>query len=449
MNITLTVRNRAILSNAPDSVRKKIKQVMTLQNPEYVQAQKYGRYCDHLSPEIELYKETLGGLSFPRGWARPCVSLLREHEVAFDIHDLRRERGPVELEFQGQLRPYQKEAVNAVLTRQFGALDAATGSGKTIMALAIIAARKQPTIILVHTKELLHQWADRIRSFLGIEPGLIGDGKFDIQPVTVGIVNTVRKHLHELPEHFGHVVVDEAHRTPSSMFTETIQAFDSKFMLGLSATPYRRDGLTRLIYLTLGDRVHQVDPQKLKSSGAVLSPKVIKRETKFRYSYADDYPQMISALVQDRDRNQMIALDVIEQCGGRLGTALVVSDRVHHCNTLADLIEDGGGLRVRVLTGKCSKADRESIVAEVQSGEVDVLISTVQLLGEGFDCSGLSSLFLATPIKFKGRVFQVVGRILRPEDGKRPAVFDYVDQRVGVLQAQAKTRGKALAEVAA
>jgi superfamily II DNA or RNA helicase len=157
---------------------------------------------------------------------------------------------------------------------------------------------------------------------------------------------------------------------------------------------------------------------------------------------------MISNLTQDQDRNRQIAADVIRQVRSRTGTALVVSDRVAHCEALEQLIS-AAGPKVQVLTGSASKAEREAIVQAVQAGKADVLISTVQLLGEGFDCSGLSSLFLATPIKFKGRLLQVIGRILRPQDGKRPVVYDYVDQRVGVLKAQAKSRGKALKEIAA
>jgi superfamily II DNA or RNA helicase len=373
--------------------------------------------------------------------------MLARHGVKPKIEDRRRLLQPIDIMFQGKLRGYQIQAVHEVIKRDFGVLDAATGSGKTVMALAVIAERRQPTLVLVHSKELLNQWADRIRSFLGVEPGLIGDGKYDVQPVTVGIVNTVKKHLDSLPEHFGHIVVDEAHRTPATMFTEAVQAFDSKYMLGLTATPYRRDGLTKLIYITLGDRVHSVDKDLLRVTGAVMSPEIIRRETAFRYNYNDDYTRMISNLTQDQDRNRQIAADVIRQVRSRAGTALVVSDRVAHCEALEELIR-AAGPRIQVLTGQCSKAAREAIVNAVQAGETDVLISTVQLLGEGFDCSGLSSLFLATPIKFKGRVLQVVGRILRPQDGKRPVVYDYVDRRVGVLKAQSKSRARALQEVA-
>jgi superfamily II DNA or RNA helicase len=443
----MTVNNRLEIRNVAEGILKSIKRATTLDNPVYKDAVKYDRYVGDLNPHIELWEEIGDGVAVPRGWGMQCLDLLKRYGIQPKLIDQKRAFSHIELTFKGELRDYQLRAVQDVTQRAFGVLEAATGSGKTIMALAIIAARKQPCLILVHTKELLHQWADRIRSFLGIEPGLIGDGKLDVQPVTVGLVHTVRKHLDELPLHFGHIVVDEAHRTPSTMFTETVQAFDSKFMLGLSATPYRRDGLTKLIYLTLGDRVHQVDAQELKTNGAVMAPVVVRRETSFQYAYADDYTKMISALVRDQDRNRQIAADVIQQARSKPGTALLVSDRVAHCNTFADLIENSG-LKVRVLTGQCSKQKREQIVSDVQAGKVNVLCSTVQLLGEGFDCSGLSSLFLGTPIKFKGRLLQVVGRILRPGDGKRPIVFDYVDSHVDVLKSQAKSRERAFAELA-
>lgn len=448
MQTTITVNNRLEIRNVTEGILKSIKRATTLDNPEYKDAVKYDRYVGDLNPHIELWEEIRGGIAVPRGWGRQCLDLLSKYNIQPEIIDQKRALPPIDLLFQGELRDYQLRAVQDVTQRAFGVLEAATGSGKTIMALAIIAVRKQPSLILVHTKELLHQWADRISSFLGIEPGLIGDGKYEVQPVTVGLVHTVRKHLDGLPLHFGHIVVDEAHRTPATMFTETVQAFDSQYLLGLSATPFRRDGLTRLIYITLGDRVHRVDAQELRANGAVMTPEVVRRETSFQYAYADDYPKMVSALVEDQDRNRQIANDVIQQVKYRSGTALVVSDRVQHCQTLAGIIQEKSKLKVQILTGLCSKGEREQIVADVQAGKVDVLCSTVQLLGEGFDCSGLSSLFLGTPIKFKGRLLQVVGRILRPGDGKRPIVFDYVDSHVDVLKSQAKSRERAFAELA-
>lgn len=448
MKTIVKVSNRTEVVNIPDGIKRYIHKVMTLDNPKYQEALKYDRWLGDLEPEIKLYEETEDSIIFPRGWTRNCIELLKENGVQFEIQDNRRTLETISLSFQGSLRPYQKAAVKDALQRDFGVVSAATGSGKTIMALAVIAQRGQPTLILCHTKELLYQWRDRIESFLGIEPGLIGDGKFKIQPISVGVINTARKHLDELPLYFGQIIVDECHRTCSAMFTEVVQAFDCRYMLGLSATPYRRDGLTRLIYLTLGDKVHQVDSKELRNNGATLSPEVIRRETSFRYAYEDDYQEMLTALTEDQDRNQLIVNDVIRQSKKGNEVCLVVSDRVAHCQALADML-DNAGLWIEVLTGQTPKRERERIVQDVQTGRVDVLISTVQLLGEGYDCKKLSSLFLASPIKFKGRLLQVVGRILRPADGKRPIVFDYQDVRVGVLKHQAKCRECALSEVVA
>lgn len=445
----LKVSNQAELVDVPKKILYEVKRINTLDNPKFKDAEKYGRYTGHLEPTIKLWSETSEGISFPRGWSRNCLDLLSRNGIDVNIEDLRRSLSPVELIFKGELRDYQQKAIDGVLKRGFGVLESATGSGKTIMALKIVAERQQPTLILVHTKELLHQWKEKIQEFLDIEAGLIGDGKYKIQPVTVGIVNTVRKRLGELPEHFGQIIVDECHRTPSTMFTEVVQAFDCKYMLGLSATAYRRDGLTKIIYLTLGDRTYQVNSKELKSSGAVMSPEIIQRQTNFYYSYEDDYQEMITSLTQDMKRNTQIAEDVIQQATNRSGTCLVVSERIQHCEDLADMIQKRTDLRVEILIGHASRSERENIVNEVQEGEIDVLVSTIQLIGEGFDCKGLSSLFLTTPIKFKGRLLQVIGRILRPADGKRPRVYDYQDQKVGVLKAQAKSREWALREVEA
>jgi SNF2 family DNA or RNA helicase len=278
----LLVDNKARLVNVPVEVIEHGKQYFTLPNPKYEQALKHGRYTGHLDKNLKFYElSPSDGFVFPRGQVRRCIKVLQKYGIKPEIQDNRRTLEPVVFDFKGQLRNYQQAAVNDICKRDSGVLEASTGSGKTVMALAVIAKRKQPTLILVHNKELLHQWADRIESFLGIKAGLVGDGKFEIRDVTVAIVNTAKKHLGELPQYFGQIIIDEAHRTPANMFTEVVTAFDSKFMLGLSATPYRNDGLTKLIHFTLGDLVHEVDPDILKENGAVLAPGNYKQNNQF------------------------------------------------------------------------------------------------------------------------------------------------------------------------
>jgi len=317
-------------------------------------------------------------------------------------------------------------------------LEAGTGAGKTVIALAVIAARQQPTLVLVHTKELLHQWAERIETFLGIKAGLVGDGHFEPGPVTVAIVNSARNRLPDLEPRFGQICVDECHRVPASLFTDVVTAFPCRYSLGLSATAFRRDGLTRLISFYLGEPVHRVSKQHLQATGAVLKPLFIQQETGFTFSYRGDYQKLMTCLTTDEPRNQQIACDIASEAEENSGTLLVVSDRVSHCQRLAEILA-GKGITAPVLTGALAKEKRAAIVEEVQEGRVKVLISTVQLIGEGFDCPGLSTLFLTTPIKFSGRLLQVVGRILRPAAGKQARVFDYLDP-VGVLKASARAR---------
>jgi superfamily II DNA or RNA helicase len=212
-------------------------------------------------------------------------------------------------------------------------------------------------------------------------------------------------------------------------------------MLGLSATPWRRDGLSRLIYWYLGDMVHEVDKQALVEAGHVLVADVVWRETDFRPSYdaSEEYSRMLSELTQDPERNALIALDVAREAGNGGGVCLVLSDRKAHCEALRALLA-GLGVEAAVLTGDLSNGDRQAVVEALDAGQVRVLIATGQLIGEGFDCKELSTLFLVTPIKFNGRLLQYLGRILRPAPGKDKAkVYDYLDP-VGVLQNAARAR---------
>ena len=435
----LTVAKDCTLTGAPPELVAALKKKLTLVNPKYRDAVKYARWVGrNLKKELHFYTLADNEIRFPRGFGNQAVLLCRKMGWEVEVLDQRRTLAPVDLAFTGSLRHYQEKACSAIIAREFGVLEAATGSGKTVMAAAIIAGRRQPALILIHTKELLYQWQERIRTFLGLDAALIGDGSYAVGDVTVGLINTVKKHLTELPAQFGHIIVDECHRTPSSMFTDIIKEFDCRFMLGLTATPMRRDGLTELIHWYIGDPVHSVSQQDLDRHGAVLKPRIITRPTAFTFNYRRNYQDLMAALTSDTARNELIAADIVGEVKNNAGTALVVSDRVSHCEDLCRMLE-GRGLQPLLLTGRVAGEERAAIVSRVQQGEVTVLVATIQLIGEGFDCTGLTSLFLCTPIKFEGRLTQVIGRILRPAAGKEPKVFDYLDP-VGVLKASARAR---------
>lgn len=447
--LTLTVGKQCLLEGFPLQFEKQLKERLTIDNPKYIAARKYGRWIGKkLQPKLKYYDPVPNGLLFPRGFANQAVLMCRELlGVDPKICDNRRLLPEIDVTFSGILREYQQEAVAKVGRHSFGVLEAGTGSGKTVMALALIAQRKQPTLVIVHTKELLYQWRDRIAEFLGLEAGLVGDGQFEIRDVTVAIVNTARKRVGEFAEKFGHLIVDECHRVPAALFTDVVSAFDCHYMLGLSATAFRSDDqTTRLIYYFMGDPVHKVNQEMLAATGAIVKPRVYVKTTDFVYNYTGDYQALMTALTQHQGRNMQILEDIKGAADDADTVSLVVSDRVNHCTVFYESLVRQG-YSAALLTGQTSAEARAKIVAQVQNNEVQILVATLQLIGEGFDCPGLSNLFLTTPITFEGRLLQVIGRIMRPAPGKEARVYDYLDHNVSALRKSANIRHAALRRV--
>lgn len=445
----ITINNKLKLSDVPKKLHHTVCGKLTILNPKWIENNKMGRWNGGTPKHLRFYEKTDSGLIAPRGFTRQLLGMACKHNVSYQIEDQRRILPEIDLVFHGKLRPFQEQAVTDILSRDFGVLNAATGSGKTVMALYIIAERKQPALVVVHTKELFNQWCDRIEDFLEIprvEVGIIGDGKKVIgKQITVALVQSLYKCSSEVFPHIGHLVADEAHRTPSRTFTEATTAFDCKYMLGLSATPFRRDGLTKLIYWHIGDQCHEVDKSKLIKNGDVLEVDASIRETNFttHIDPSAEYSRMLSALTQDPERNRLIACDVAGEVKNGGGICLVLSDRKAHCEALQQILLNDYNISSQVLTGSTPVKQRQIIVDSLNRGEIKCLIATGQLIGEGFDCKGLSVLFLSTPVRFSGRLLQYLGRVLRPAKGKTKAkVYDYVDALVPVLWASAKSRQK-------
>lgn len=177
--------------------------------------------------------------------------------------------------------------------------------------------------------------------------------------------------------------------------------------------------------------------------GAILRAEVITRQTDFRPSSdpSAEYSRMLSELTEDADRNRLIAFDIAHEAENGEGICLALSDRKTHCEALRRILLDNFGQACEVLTGDLAAGDRQALIEKLNAGKVKILVATGQLIGEGFDCREMSTLFLCTPIRFSGRVLQYLGRVLRPAPGKQRArVFDYIDVNVGPLVAAAKAR---------
>jgi superfamily II DNA or RNA helicase len=428
-----TLYSKTILEEMKPETRQHIQNLFIIDNPAYAEAERMGRYTGNILKTLAFYDDLpWRGLSCPRGAAARLYDICVQHGEQIQVVDDRLELDPVEFDFKGNLRPLQTNAVNDVLKRDHGTLSAPTGSGKTCMGLFIVAQRKQPALIIVHTKELLNQWLSAIDKFLGIpadEVGIIGGGKFSLgDRVTIAMVQSLYPRVNAVDPYIGHIIVDEAHRTPSRVFTEAVTAFPAKYRLGLTATPWRRDGLSKAIFWHIGDVTGQIEKTDLLNNGNLCHAEAVFFSTGFTpiADPSDYYSKALSELTHNPERNRLINRTVKDHNG--TGITLVLSDRREHCNTLADILKKEQGIQAAVLTGQTPAKERERIVQDLQSGEYHYLVATGQLIGEGFDLPEIGTLALATPVKFSGRLIQYIGRSLRPAPGKDKAVIlDFVD----------------------
>lgn len=439
------LNERLILKDLDQQGIREIKASLTYPNPEYRTLSRLGKWTGKTPEKIFFYEEAEDELICLRGFADQAYRICKKFHDKIDIVDQRLELPPMDIFFHGQLKDFQQNAATAILKQSHGVLSAGTGSGKTVIALSVIAQRRQPTLIVVHSVELMYQWIERIETFLHIPPcdsGIIGGGKYKIgKNITVGLYQSVRKNINEINPLFGHLVVDECHKCPSKTFTEAVAGLRAKYRLGLTATAYRRDGLGALINLTLGEERYKIEKAPLIETGDISEAEVVCRSTEFNtiLDATVEYSKVIKEIALDLSRNSLICSDIASEERG--GIQLILTDRREHAIIIHNLLKNQYAIESHLLTGTTPKSERDGIVNELNQGNISTLIATGQLIGEGFDLPKLSTLFLVTPIKFKGRLIQYIGRVLRPAPGKSMAViYDYVDVNVGVLKASAAAR---------
>lgn len=440
MKIKLT--NACRIYSPPKWLLKEVKEDYEVINPKYREARRMGRWTKGIDRLIRFYDHKKNHLVVPIGATEEVMQKLTKEQTGFSTYDNRLDI-QAKFIFTGKLREFQADAMMDLFKYDIGTLEAPTGSGKTVMGLFAIAYRKQKTLILVHTKDLAYQWIERACEFLDLKPfeiGLIGDGKKQIgRRLTVGMIQTCFKMTDVLSKEFGFVIADEAHRAPSTMFLNILGQLRCKYRLGLSATPYRRDGLNKMIEWYCGPVRHVVSKKKLVEKGHVLQPLFIMKKTEYttQLDAVNEYTNMLSELTKDVARNKQIVEDIVSY--SKMGVCLVLSDRKAHCHQLETYIRQMG-LDPLIMTGDTKTKERQTIIDSIGKTH-NILIATGQLIGEGFDCKELNMMFICSPIKFSGRVIQYIGRIMRPAKGKdKPIVIDYVDHHIPVLLRSAKGR---------
>jgi superfamily II DNA or RNA helicase/very-short-patch-repair endonuclease len=430
----------------PPALRNRLIRLAAFQNPEFYRAQAM-RLPTYDKPRIiacaEDYPNHIG---LPRGCLDDLVQTLSDLKIEPVIRDERNNGRPLDATFQGQLRPEQAAAAQALFAHDTGVLAATTAFGKTVVATWLIAKRGVNTLVLVHRRQLQQQWTERLSSFLGLPVasiGRIGGGrKKPTGMLDVGVTQSlVRKGIvTDLVGDYGHVVVDECHHVSAQSFEQVARQAKAKFVTGLSATVSRKDGHHPIIFMQCGSVRFRVSAKQ----GIAAHPfehTVLVRPTDFhtiRPVNADvrvQFHQLYDELISNEGRNRLICQDVIRAL--RDGHApLVLTERNEHLDALAVQLAPEARHAI-VLRGGMRKKDVEAIsarLAAIPAGEPRLLLATGRYVGEGFDDASLDALFLTLPISWHGTITQYVGRLHRLYDGKREVrVYDYADLNVPML----------------
>jgi len=390
----------------PPVLRNRLLRLAAFANPEFFKTQAM-RLPTYNKPRIIACGEDYSHhISLPRGCLDNAMQLLKRLKIKPLIQDKRHVGTKLDVTFRGQLRPDQKIAADALLKHETGVLSATTAFGKTVVGIWLTAQRSVNTLILVHRRQLLEQWVQRLATFLGLAPDAIGrigggrknpNGKLDVALIQ----SLVRKGVvHDEVGQYGHLLVDECHHLPAHSFEQVTRRVKAKYVTGLSATLTRKDGHHPIIFMQCGPVRYHVDA-KQQAIDRPFAHTVIVRPTAFEPStiHSDarsQFQELYNELVTDDARNQLICDDVVRSVHeGRF--PVVLTERNEHLDVLASqlspklkqLIVLRGGMRKKqlheILTQIAATTDddqRVSVVSVSASQRESRKIEQGQNIGE-------------------------------------------------------------------
>jgi superfamily II DNA or RNA helicase len=414
-----------------------LKEELNFANSEFIIKKKIGRNTFETERYFKFVEEAENEVIIPRGFIGKLIRFCRENKIEHDFIDERKKKNTVPFSFNAQLREHQETAIESISKKDLGIIVAPPGSGKTIVALKIISEKQEPTLIIVHRKQLVEQWIERIETFLGIpkfEIGKIGQGKNKVgKKVTVATIQSLSKELakqenENLATAFGTIIVDECHHIPAETFRNTIAKLQTFYLYGLTATPFRKYNDGKLIFIHIGDVIAEIKSSEIS---ATKQAKIIIRNTELDVPFnskTDKFEILSKILVHDSARNKLILEDVkTELDKGK--KVVIITERKEHIDSLYQYLKQS--YEAITLSGEDSESHRNSKWKILKDGNYQVLITTGQFFGEGTDLQNANCLFLVYPFAFEGKLIQYIGRVQRSK--VTPTIYDYRDYKIDYL----------------
>ena len=433
-SLTLTLADRLYVerSGLPQPLLNRLIRLAAFANPAFYKAQAMRLSVWDKPRVIGCAENFPQHIALPRGCLEPVQTLLQEQEISWELMDERQNGSPLELVFTGQLRHDQETAVEAMLRHDIGVLQAPTAFGKTVVAAAILARRRVNTLVLVHRAELLRQWQERLQTFLDVAPeaiGCIGGGKAKpTGQLDIAVMQSLVRQgeVNPVVQTYGQVMVDECHHIAAASFEAILRQVKARYVLGLSATLVRRDGLQPILFMQCGPIRHTAQ----RPAGAPQILELVSRTHQLE-ELPTDLPiqELMRRLAEDPRRTERIVEEALA-CWGDGRSLLLLSERTDHITTIAAALA-GEVPNLFLLHGRLSARQRSATLAALEAlppGAPRIVLATGRLVGEGFDHPPLDTLLLAMPVSWKGTLQQYAGRLHRQQSGKTSVrIIDWLD----------------------
>lgn len=476
LHITLSNGIYVDNTNLKASMQNRIRRMAAISNPIFYKNQAIGTSNYDTSRWIYLGKDHLSGyIQIPRGLLDELLDRAKQADIDYEIEEERQQGRNINVDFRGELRPEQDKALKELMKYDNGILHAATAFGKTVVSSAIIAQKKVNTLIILESSTLIEQWKEALGKFLNIDEELpvyetktgrvrkrkrlIGtlQGAHDS---TTGIIDIAmagslckKGEYHKLLNQYGLLLIDECHHSASETIANVLKEAKAKYVYGVTATPKRGDGLEKINYMLIGPiRYSYTAKEKAKEQGMqhLVYPRFTRTVPPRGVITGKLHPNEAYEIIHNNDVRDEQIIEDVKNCVSEGRTPVVLSRYKDHSEKLYECLKSCADY-VFIMTGNNSKKEHRKILEQMQQVNNDesmILVATGSLVGEGFDYPRLDTLFMATPVSFRGVVEQYAGRLNRDYVGKENVIiYDYVDNHIPMFDNMYMKRLKAYKQI--
>jgi len=399
----------------PTIILKKLKSIASFENPQIKILQNLRKPIYNIPKTIRTFEETKEKLILPRGLMRDVISIFKYYNLNTTFIDKRFVKKFLFNNIKLPPRDEQTVAIDNILKKDFSIFVAPPGYGKTFIASKIIEKRGVNTLVVVNKNMLLDQWIERFIQYFGYtkkDIGFLGKSKNRLNGnLDIATMQSLKNNA-DIIKQYSFVIVDECHHIPAVTFEKIIKKFSGKYILGLSATPKRKDEMETLLFHQLGYISYEIKNKKTSKNKLI----VIEDDT---IEDVDNFAELLNEITTNDKRNQLI-INLIKQYKNR--KILVLTDRIEHIENL-ELLLKYEGIKFTSIHGSLKKDIQEKNMKDIQKSSL--VLATASFFGEGIDFAHLDTIIFTMPISYYGRLVQYLGRIGR--GGSDSLAIDILD----------------------